>query len=71
MFDQTTLAEVGRLFKETYGLHLQFADDSLATWTVSGAFAATNADELIEIITTASDLTYRRQGNTLFISQQQ
>ncbi|GAA4420628.1 hypothetical protein GCM10023187_56000 [Nibrella viscosa] len=70
VFDQTSLREVGILFKETYGIHLQFAHDSLAKWTISGAFTAQNSDELIETITSASNLTYERKGDTLYITQE-
>ncbi|GAB4020103.1 FecR family protein [Spirosoma koreense] len=70
VFDGTTLAEVSLLFKEVYGIHLQFADESLTKWTVSGAFTATNADELIETMSSAANLTYQRKGDTLFISQE-
>ncbi len=70
VFDGTTLAEVSLLFQEIYGIHLQFADESLRKWTVSGAFTANNADELIETMTSASNLSYQRNGDTLFITQE-
>lgn len=70
VFEQTTLADLSTLFLENYGLQLQFPDKELMQWTVSGAFTANSAEELIETLTSASDLTYRRQGNSLIISQQ-
>lgn len=70
VFEQTTLGELSQLFQENYGLQLQFADKELMQWTVSGAFTANSAEELIETLTSASNLTYRRQDNTLIITQQ-
>lgn len=70
VFEQTTLSELGALFQENYGLQLQFSDKELMQWTVSGAFTANSAEELIETLTSASDLTYQRQGNSLIISRQ-
>ncbi|MBD2751260.1 FecR family protein [Spirosoma validum] len=70
VFEQTTLAELSTLFLENYGLQLQFPDKDLMQWTVSGAFTANSAEELIETLTSASDLTYQRQGSSLIITQQ-
>ncbi|WP_128546940.1 FecR family protein [Larkinella soli] len=69
VFEETTLGELGSLFTENYGLRLQFADRGLMQWTVSGAFTANSAEELIEILASASNLTYRRQGDTIVIDR--
>jgi len=69
VFDETTLAEISSLFNENYGIKLQIPDKALTQWTISGAFTAYSADELIETITSASNLTYRQQGNTIVITQ--
>jgi ferric-dicitrate binding protein FerR (iron transport regulator) len=69
VFDGTTLAEIGTLFKENYGIELQIPDKTLAQWTISGAFKAYSADELIETVASASNLTYRQQGDTIVITQ--
>ncbi|GAB4038369.1 FecR family protein [Spirosoma jeollabukense] len=71
VFDGTTLAEIGTLFKENYGIELQIPDKTLAQWTISGAFKAYSAEELIETITSASNLTYRQQGDTIVVTQNQ
>jgi ferric-dicitrate binding protein FerR (iron transport regulator) len=69
VFDETTLAEIGSLFAENYGIKLQIPDKALTQWTISGAFTAYSAEELIETIASASNLTYRQQGNTIVITQ--
>jgi transmembrane sensor len=70
VFDETTLMEISNLFAENYGITLQIPDQALTRWTISGAFTAYSAEELIETLTTASSLTYRRQGNTIVITEE-
>ncbi|MBD2699810.1 FecR domain-containing protein [Spirosoma sp. BT702] len=69
VFDQTTLEEISTLFRENYSIYLDFPDEELRQWAVSGAFTANNAEELIEALTSASNLTYKRQGDTLIVVQ--
>ena len=69
VFDETTLAEISNLFAENYGITLQIPDKALTHWTISGAFTAYSAEELIETLTSASSLTYRQQGNTIVITE--
>lgn len=69
VFDGTTLTEVSNLFAQNYGITLQIADKALAQWTISGAFTAHSAEELIETIASASDLTYQQRGNTIVVTQ--
>ena len=69
VFDGTTLAEISGLFAENYGITLQIPDKALTQWTISGAFTAYNAKELIETLASASNLTYRQQGDTIVITQ--
>ncbi|SOD92238.1 FecR family protein [Spirosoma fluviale] len=69
VFDRTTLEEIGNLFEENYGLELQITDKALAHWTISGAFRAYTAEELMETLATASNLTYTVQGKTIIVSQ--
>ncbi|MBN8824926.1 MULTISPECIES: FecR family protein [unclassified Spirosoma] len=69
VFDGTTLAEIGTLFKENYGIVLQIPDKTLAQETISGAFKAYSADELLETLTSIASLNYRQQGDTIIITQ--
>lgn len=68
VFDETPLYEIAQLFSDNYGLHLHFADATLATWTVSGSFTARTADELLETLMEASSLTYTRTANRVIIA---
>lgn len=71
VFDETTLAEISSLFVDNYGINLLIPDKALMQWTISGAFTAYNAEELIETLASASNLTYRQQGKTITITQAQ
>ena len=68
VFDQTPLSEIAYLFAENFGLRLTIADPELAKWTVSGSFAAQNAQELLAILTSSANLTYQKIGNDIIIS---
>ncbi|WP_332368063.1 DUF4974 domain-containing protein [Spirosoma telluris] len=70
MFDGTTLAEISNLFAQNYGITLQIPDRALTQWTISGAFTAYSADELLETLASASNLSYKRHGNTIVITQE-
>ena len=39
----------------------------MAQWTVSGSFAAQNAEELLDILTEAANLKYQKDGNNVLI----
>ena len=69
VFDGTTLTEISTLFAQNYGITLQIPDKALAQWTISGAFTAHSADELIETIASASNLTYQQRGNVITVTQ--
>ena len=71
LFDGKTLADIATLFKDNYGIDLQIPDKAMAQWTISGSFKAYSAEELIETLATAANLTYRQQGNTIVITQNQ
>lgn len=68
VFDETSLRDIAQLFRDNYGLQLDLADSTLATWTVSGSFTARNADELLETLMQASSLTYTRTNNRVVIT---
>lgn len=70
VFDETTLAEISNLFAQNYGITLQIPDKALTQWTISGAFTAYSADELLETLASASNLTYQRKGNAIVITQE-
>ncbi|MFD1143751.1 FecR family protein [Larkinella insperata] len=61
VFEKTSLKEVCALFKESFGLQVSIPDNNLAQLTISGSFTAINAEELLDILTEDSGLTYSRQ----------
>eukprot|EP01098_Paradermamoeba_levis_P000136 TRINITY_DN10137_c0_g1_i1.p1 TRINITY_DN10137_c0_g1~~TRINITY_DN10137_c0_g1_i1.p1 ORF type:complete len:329 (-),score=11.26 TRINITY_DN10137_c0_g1_i1:34-873(-) len=70
VFDGTTLAEISNLFAQNYGITLQIPDRALTQWTISGAFTAYSADELLETLASASNLRYKRHDKTIVITQE-
>lgn len=69
VFEGTTLAEITQIFDDTFGVRVEISDHDLAQWTVTGSFTANNAEELLEVITEASNLSYHRKGKLIIISQ--
>jgi ferric-dicitrate binding protein FerR (iron transport regulator) len=61
VFDQTTMPEVA-------GLTLVIADTDVANWTITGAFTAQSAEELLDALSQASGLTYRQYDKTVTLS---
>jgi transmembrane sensor len=50
VFDNTSLAEIGQMLGETYGLHVEINNSALASQTLTGSFRADNADELLQAV---------------------
>jgi transmembrane sensor len=69
VFDGTTLAEISGLFAANYGIQVQIPDKALTQWAISGSFTAYSAAELMETLASASNLSYRQQGDTIIITQ--
>lgn len=68
VFEETPLSEIVQIFEETYGIHLELPDAGVARLTLSGAFTASDADELIRTVTDALGLGFRREGNTIYLT---
>lgn len=71
VFDETTVAEIGNVLQENYGLTLTTADKELLRLTVSGSFTASNADDLLQILETTLGITVTRQKNTVILTRRQ
>lgn len=69
VFDATPFSELSYLFEENFGVKVQIANVELASWTVSGSFTAQTAEELLQTLTEASGLTYRKEGGLIVIEQ--
>ena len=68
VFDNTSLREIGEKVEESFGVTLVIEDPKLATLTISGAYTALDAVELIELLCDASgDLTYTKIGKNKII----
>ena len=67
VFNETSLEEITQLFEDNFGLKIIIEDQELLTWTVSGSFTAVDANELLEILTEASNLNYKKENNSVII----
>jgi transmembrane sensor len=67
VFNETKLEEITLLFEENFGQKIILEDPELLFWTVSGSFTALNANELLETLTEASNLSYRKEGDVIII----
>lgn len=68
VFEETTLAEVAQLFEDNFGIQMEIPEADLAQWTLSGSFTAKNAEELIETLTEASNLSFYKKDNKIIIT---
>jgi|GEM_PF-179724 len=69
VFDKTTVAEIGHLLRENYGLTLTTNDNELLKLTVSGSYTASNAEELLQLLEATLGITATRQKNTVLIAR--
>ena len=67
VFDETPLYDITHLFLENFGVKVRIENQELSAWTVSGSFTAQNASELLETLSEAANLRYRREGNEIVI----
>lgn len=68
VFENTSLQEIGKRVKESFGVTLVIGNPKLATLTISGSFTALDAVELVELLCEASrDLTYTKAGKNKII----
>ena len=68
VFDGTPLSDLVTLFEDNFGIKLILSDTELSEWTISGAFTAYTAEELLEAMTESSNLIYKKEGNRIWIS---
>jgi transmembrane sensor len=60
IFENESLRGICNLFEDNFGIKVHIPDSSLATQTISGSFTALNAEELLEILTDDSGLSYKK-----------
>ncbi len=68
VFEETTLKEVSNLFQENFGIKIKIPDPKIAALSISGAYQAQTADELIAIIAEVLNLQITREGDELLLS---
>lgn len=68
VFDQTSLREVTYLFQENFGMTIDITDPETAALTLSGAYPAQSADELLQIIAEALNIQIIRQNDKVLLA---
>lgn len=63
IFENESLMEICHLFEDNFGVKVQIPDSTLARQTISGSFTALNAEELLEILTDDSGLSYQKSDD--------
>lgn len=63
IFENESLLEICHLFEDNFGVKVQIPDSTLARQTISGSFTALNAEELLEILTDDSGLSYQKSDD--------
>lgn len=69
VFDKTPLTEVAAMIGENYGLRVELADADTGHLTLSGAYSAQNADELLRIVAEVLNIQVARQADKCILSQ--
>ena len=67
-FDNTSLAEIGRLIEDTYGYKIEASDTSLLQRSVSGDLRAANVEELVRVLEFTLKLTMRIENKTIYVT---
>lgn len=67
VFEHTTLEEICSLLRDDFGLDIEVADPEISSWTVSGAFKASNAEDLLEALAESSGLVYKIENEKVVI----
>lgn len=67
IFDHTPLREVAYVLEENFGVKVQMTDTALANRSISGTFKASNAKEMLDILSDASNLRITKQNQAHYI----
>jgi ferric-dicitrate binding protein FerR (iron transport regulator) len=59
VFENTSLAELAKMFKENFNITLSFESRELAERRISGSFHAENEDELLNVIAQLLYINYK------------
>ncbi|MBC7570057.1 MAG: FecR domain-containing protein [Spirosoma sp.] len=69
VFDKTQLTEIVAILAENYGLTAEIADAETGQMTISGAYSAQTADELLRIVAEVLNIDIDRQSDKLILTQ--
>ncbi|SOD90341.1 FecR family protein [Spirosoma fluviale] len=70
VFEETSLREITYMFQENFGISLEISDPETAALTLSGAYPAQSADELLSIIAEALNVQVTRQSDKVLLAPQ-
>lgn len=69
VFDKTPLTEIVAILSENYGLTAEIADAETGQLTISGAYSAKTADELLRIIAEVLNIDIDLKSGKLILTQ--
>lgn len=64
-FETTSLREIAQILHDNYGLIVKIEGEELANRTISGAFPAQDANELIKLVADLLQINYHRDNNNV------
>lgn len=67
-FSGTSLRQIAQLLQTRYGLTVRIADPEIASWTISGSFKASDADELLQSLSKALNVQITHRGQQVTFS---
>jgi transmembrane sensor len=67
-FDNTSLAEIGRLIEDDYGYKIEATDTTLLQRSISGDLRAANVNELVSVLEVTLKLTMRIENKTIYVT---
>jgi transmembrane sensor len=67
-FDNTSLAEIGRLIEDNYGYKIEASDTTLLQRSISGDLRADNVQELVKVLEFTLKLTMRIDNKTIYVT---
>ncbi|MGV3559590.1 FecR family protein [Larkinella arboricola] len=65
VFDRTPLHDIAQLLQDNYGLTITIDDQELASRTISGAFPAQDANDLIKLVAEILQINYFRDNTNV------
>jgi transmembrane sensor len=67
-FDNTSLAEIGRLIQDTYGYNMVVGDSSMLEVKISGDLRVADLQELVKVLEASFGYTLRIRDKTIYVT---